>query len=40
MTSPLEQKLDRLLSVLDDIKPFFDRFRLIEQLTAPKKEDE
>jgi len=38
VTSPLEQKLDRLLSVLDEIKPMVDRFRLIEQLTTPKKE--
>lgn len=32
--SPLVEKLDRLLNVLDEIKPQVDRFRLIEALTS------
>jgi Trp operon repressor len=32
LASPLEQKLDRLLVTLDEIKPTIDRFRLIEAL--------
>ena len=32
--SPLEAKLNRLLKVLDEIKPQVDRFRLIEALTS------
>jgi hypothetical protein len=35
--SPLVQKLDRLLTVLDEIKPAVDRFRIIEELTAKKE---
>ena len=35
--SPLEAKLNRLLNVLDEIKPLVDRFRLIEALTSKNK---
>ena len=35
--SPLEAKLDRLITVLDEIKPQVDRFRLIEALTSKSK---